>query len=91
MSRIVRLAGVAAVAAALAACVNVTVPEDAFFWPEARLAREKVVLAPNPPPEGAEALSLTYTGGTIGATRIRGSAATRPLILFCGGNMFRRS
>ncbi|HEY0599578.1 alpha/beta hydrolase [Brevundimonas sp.] len=81
-------AGVAA--AALSGCLKVEVPEDAFFWPESRLAQEQMVLAPNPPPQGSEALTLAYAGGTIGATRIRTSAAPRPLILFCGGNLFRR-
>lgn len=90
-SRIFRLATIAAAAAVLSACIKVDVPEDAFFWPESRLVREQVVLAPNPPPAGAEDLSLPYPGGTIGATRIRGAASPRPLILFCGGNMFRRS
>ena len=89
--RVVRLAAIAAAAAALSACLKVDVPEDAFFWPESRLAQEQIVLAPNPPPEGAETLTLPYAGGSIGATRVRTSAAPRPLILFCGGNMFRRS
>ena len=89
--RMVRLAAIAAAAAALSACLKVDVPEDAFFWPESRLAQEQIVLAPNPPPNGAETLTLPYAGGSIGATRIRTSAAPRPLILFCGGNMFRRS
>lgn len=90
-TRMVRLAVIAAAAAALSACLKVDVPEDAFFWPESRLAQEQIVLAPNPPPEGAETLTLPYAGGSIGATRVRTSAAPRPLILFCGGNMFRRS
>lgn len=90
-SRMFRLAAVAAAAAALSACLKVDVPEDAFFWPDSRLAAEQVVLAPNPPPAGAQALTLPYPGGTIGATRIRTAAAPRPLILFCGGNLFRRS
>ena len=89
ISRISGLAVIAATAA-LAACA-VNVPEDAFFWPETRLEREKIVLAANPPPAGGEAIALPYAGGTIGATRIRATAAPRPLILFCGGNMFRRS
>ncbi|MFN3931395.1 MAG: alpha/beta hydrolase [Brevundimonas sp.] len=91
VSRSLKLGLVAATAAALAACVSVNVPEDAFFWPEAQLAQQKMVLAPNPPPEGAETLSLPYVGGTITATRVRAVAAPRPLILFCGGNLFRRS
>jgi len=90
-SRTFRLAAIAAAAAALSACLKVDVPEDAFFWPDSRLAAEQVVLTPNPPPAGAEALTLSYAGGTIGATRVRATAAPRPLILFCGGNLFRRS
>lgn len=75
----------------LAGCMKVDVPERAFFWPDARLAQENIVLASNPPPAGAETLSLRYAEGAIGATRIRSGDASRPLILFCGGNMFRRS
>lgn len=90
-ARLFSLAGIVAAAAALSACLKVDVPENAFFWPDSRLAQERVVLTANPPPEGAEALSLPYAGGVIAATRIRTGAAPRPLILFCGGNMFRRS
>lgn len=90
IARTIRLAAIAA-AAALSACVAVDVPENAFFWPETRLAQEGILMASNPPPAGSEILSLPYAGGTIGATRIRAAAAPRPLILFCGGNMFRRS
>ena len=75
----------------LAACVSVEVPERAFFWPEARLAQENIVLDADPPPAGAEALSLRYARGLIGASRIRSERADAPLILFCGGNMFRRA
>lgn len=92
-TRMFRLAaGLAAIAAtaALSACLKVDVPENAFFWPEARLARESVALPSNPPPAGSETLSLPYAGGVIGATRVRTAAAPRPLILFCGGNLFRR-
>ncbi len=84
-------AGAIVAAMALAACIKVDVPENAFFWPEARLTAENIVLPPNPPPPGSEGLSLAYSGGVIGATRVRTAAAPRPLILFCGGNMFRRS
>ena len=89
-ARMFTLAALAA-ATALAACVKVNVPENAFFWPEARLAEENIVLGANPPPEAAETLTLPYEGGTIGASRIRTAAAPRPLILFCGGNLFRRA
>ncbi|WP_245162330.1 alpha/beta hydrolase [Brevundimonas sp. AJA228-03] len=44
-----------------------------------------------PPPPGSERLTWSYAGGSIGATRVRMTAAPRPLILFCGGNLFRRS
>ncbi|MDY6923622.1 MAG: alpha/beta fold hydrolase [Pseudomonadota bacterium] len=90
-SRGLKLVFIAGAAAALAACISVDVPEDAFFWPEARVAQQQVVLPSNPPPEGAETLSLPYVGGTIAATRVRAVTAPRPLILFCGGNLFRRS
>lgn len=91
MSRGFGSAALIALAAMLSACVNVNVPEGAFFWPDARLEAEKVTLDSNPPPAGAETLDLTYAEGAIGATRIRSGDRTRPLILFCGGNMFRRS
>ncbi|WP_420478492.1 alpha/beta hydrolase family protein [Brevundimonas sp. FT23028] len=89
--RKIRVTGLIAVAAlSLTACVKVDVPERAFFWPDARLARENITLPANPPPEGAETLVLRYAEGPIGATRVRSADAARPLILFCGGNMFRR-
>ena len=90
-SRMLKLAAVAVAAAVLSACLKIDVPENAFFWPETRLAQEKIIMASNPPPDGAEGLSLPYAGGMIGATRVRTTAAPRPLILFCGGNLFRRS
>lgn len=76
--------------AALAGCINVPVPEGAFFYPEARLQAEGTVLQNGEPWPGGERLSLPYAGGTVGATRIRTGATDTPLILFCGGNMFRR-
>lgn len=90
MSRTMRLAALLATTAALAACVKVNVPERAFFWPNARVARENIRLPSNPPPADAETLALRYAEGPIGATRIRSADSARPLILFCGGNMFRR-
>jgi hypothetical protein len=78
------------VALALAACVPVDVPEGAFFYPEARLRAENIVLPDSEPWPGAEALSIPYPGGAVAATRIRTGADRTPLILFCGGNMFRR-
>lgn len=85
------MAALAVAAAALAGCVKVDVPERAFFWPDARLAKENIVLPVHAPPPGAETLSLRYSEGAIGATRVRSGRADAPLILFCGGNMFRRS
>jgi pimeloyl-ACP methyl ester carboxylesterase len=56
-----------------------------------RVAQENITLPSNPPPASAETLVLRYGEGPIGATRIRSADRARPLILFCGGNMFRRS
>ena len=89
--RVTKLAVLAATALALAGCMRVNVPERAFFWPEARLVREKITLPANPPPPGSETLVLRYGEGPIGATRVRSTDRARPLILFCGGNMFRRA
>jgi len=80
----------AALALILGGCIRVTVPEDNFFYPEARLQAENIVLEDGRPWPGAEVLSIPYAGGAVGATRIRTGAARTPLILFCGGNMFRR-
>lgn len=91
ISILTRRAAAPVMAAMVAACVSVDVPERAFFWPEARLAQENIVLAPNPPPAGSESLDLTYVEGRIGASRVRSERANAPLILFCGGNMFRRA
>lgn len=77
-------------ALALAGCIKVNVPEGAFFYPEARLQAENIVLPDSDPWPGAETLSIPYPGGAVAATRIRTGDATKPLILFCGGNMFRR-
>jgi pimeloyl-ACP methyl ester carboxylesterase len=86
-----RLAAVLAATATVAACMKVNVPERAFFWSNARVAQENIRLPSNPPPAGSETLALRYAEGPIGATRIRSADAARPLILFCGGNMFRRA
>lgn len=91
MSRLIRVTALIAATAALAGCVKVNVPERAFFWPDARVAQENITLPSNPPPAGAETLVLRYAEGLIGATRVRSADTARPLILFCGGNMFRRS
>lgn len=78
------------IALALAACVPVNVPEGAFFYPEARLRAENIVLPDSETWPGAEVLSIPYPGGAVAATRIRTGQTATPLILFCGGNMFRR-
>lgn len=77
-------------AVVLAGCVPVSVPENAFFYPEARLRAENIVLPDSQPWPGAETLAIPYPGGAVAATRIRTGEARTPLILFCGGNMFRR-
>jgi pimeloyl-ACP methyl ester carboxylesterase len=89
IGRLFRLAAMG-FAVGVAGCVAVEVPEGAFFWPDARLAQDNIVLGANPPPAGSETLPLTYAHGAIGATRVRAGEPGRPLILFCGGNMFRR-
>ena len=76
---------------ALGGCFKVDVPEGNFCDPDARLRAENMTLPHAPPPAGSQALTLSYAAGAIGATRIRMTAAPRPLILFCGGNLFRRS
>ncbi len=89
-----RLAGMVAAVAlplALAACVKVNVPEAHFFYPNARLEAEGIVLPTAPDIPNAEILSLPYAGGSVAATRVRTGRADAPLILYCGGNMFRRS
>ncbi|MGQ3068388.1 MAG: alpha/beta hydrolase family protein [Brevundimonas sp.] len=90
MCNLKRAAAVAA-ALALAGCVKVDVPERAFFWPDARLTSENIILPVHPMPAGSETLALRYGEGSIGATRVRSGRTDAPLILFCGGNMFRRS
>lgn len=81
-----------AAAVLLSGCLSMNVPEDAFFYPDTRLAAEKITL-PADIPMGFEAdvLGLPYSGGAVGVTRVRTGRADAPLILFCGGNLFRRS
>jgi pimeloyl-ACP methyl ester carboxylesterase len=75
----------------LSGCVQVRVPEGAFFYPNTRLEAEGIELPPGPPmPGGTEALALPYDGGAVALSRVRGNASG-PIILFCGGNMFRRA
>lgn len=79
-------------AVALSGCMSVNVSEDAFFYPDSRLKAENIVLpAGRPTAQAAETMTLSYAGGVVGATRVRTGRADAPLILFCGGNMFRRS
>jgi len=91
MLKRLRSAAAAFAALLLAGCVSVAVEETSFFWPDSRVRAEGVVLGANPPPVGAETLSLRYAGGPVGASLIRAQGAERPLILFCGGNLFRRA
>lgn len=86
-----------AIALALAGCMAVDIPEDAFFYPDTRMRAENIVL---PADIGmmfeAETLAIPLDGPaehgrTVGATRVRTGRPDAPLILFCGGNMFRRS
>ena len=81
----------AALLIGLGGCLSVDVAEGNFFYPDTRVQAEKMTLRPAPPPAGSDNLTLTYAGGRIGMTRVRATEAPRPLILFCGGNLFRRS
>ncbi|WP_336977143.1 alpha/beta hydrolase family protein [Brevundimonas nasdae] len=74
----------------LAGCLTVNVPEGQFFYPDTRVQAEKLILAPGPAIPGAEFLSLPFAGGAVAATRVRTGRADAPLILYCGGNLFRR-
>ncbi|WP_312597752.1 alpha/beta fold hydrolase [Brevundimonas sp.] len=85
-----RLSALVGMAALLSGCVAVDVPEGEFFYPDARVKAEKMVLTPGPAVPGGETLSLPYAGGAVAATRVRTGRADAPLILYCGGNLFRR-
>mgnify|MGYP002037450470 CR=1 FL=1 len=85
-----RLSALVGLAALLSGCVAVDVPEGEFFYPDARVRAEKMVLTPGPAVAGGEPLSLPYSGGAVAATRVRTGRADAPLILYCGGNLFRR-
>jgi len=74
-------------ALALAGCIKVDVPEGAFFYPEARLRAENIVLEDSQPWPGAEVLSIAYPGGAVAATRIRTGEVRTPLILFWAAAM----
>ena len=80
-----------ALSVGLSGCLKVNVPEGAFLYPDARLTAEKIELPRGGPfPEGARDLTLTSADGrAVAATRTPGAAGA--LVLFCGGNMFRRS
>ncbi len=78
-------------ALSLSACIKVNVPEDAFFYPNTRLEAENIVLPVGKAmPDGSQALTIAYEGGHVAATHVPGADAG-PVILFCGGNMFRRA
>ncbi|GAW40843.1 Alpha/beta hydrolase family protein [Brevundimonas sp. SH203] len=85
-----RLSALLGAAALLSGCVTVEVPEGEFFYPDARVKAENMVLTPGPAVAGGETLSLPYSGGAVAATRVRTGRADAPLILYCGGNLFRR-
>ena len=85
-----RLSTLVGTAALLAGCVTVEVPEGQFFYPDARVRAEKMVLTPGPAVAGGETLSLPYSGGAVAATRVRTGRPDAPFILYCGGNLFRR-
>ncbi|WP_395944038.1 alpha/beta hydrolase family protein [Brevundimonas sp.] len=75
----------------LAGCMSVNVPEDAFFYPDTRVAAERITLPADIPMDfETQVLTVPYPGGNVGATRVRTGRADAPLILFCGGNLFRR-
>jgi len=74
----------------LAGCLTVSVPEGQFFYPDTRVQAEQLILAPGPAIPGAETLSLPFAEGAVAATRVRTGRADAPLILYCGGNLFRR-
>lgn len=85
-----RLSAAIGLASLVAGCMTVSVPEGQFFYPDARVRAEKMVLTPVPAAPGSESLSLPYSGGAVAATRVRTGRADAPLILYCGGNLFRR-
>lgn len=84
---------IAAAAAISVGGCSVNVPENAFLYPDARIAAEKIELTPGPAmPASAQTLTLPYAGGQLATTRLSSAKGDRaPLILFCGGNMFRQS
>ena len=83
---------VAAALVSLTGCA-ISVPENAFLYPDTRIAAENIDLKPGPAlPESAQAQTLAYAGGQLSATRLSSDQGSQaPLILFCGGNMFRQS
>ncbi|MGX1588157.1 alpha/beta hydrolase [Brevundimonas diminuta] len=87
-----RMIIVAAAAISAGGC-SVNVPENAFLYPDARIAAEKIELTPGPAmPPSAQPLTLPYARGQLATTRLSSTKDDQaPLILFCGGNMFRQS
>lgn len=87
-----RMIIVAAAAISVGGC-SVNVPENAFLYPDTRIAAEKIELTPGPAmPPSAQPLTLPYAGGQLATTRLSSTKDDQaPLILFCGGNMFRQS
>lgn len=85
-----RLLAVVCLAGLVSGCMTVSVPEGQFFYPDARIKAENIVLTPGPAVSGGEVLSLPYSGGAVAATRVRTGRSDAPLILYCGGNLFRR-
>ncbi len=84
---------IVAVAAISAGGCSVNVPENAFLYPDARILAEKIELTPGPAmPPSAQTLTLPYAGGQLATTLLSSTKDDQaPLILFCGGNMFRQS
>lgn len=77
-------------AAGLTGCLSVQVPEDNFFYPETRLEAERITLEDSAPWPGAvERLTIPTDGGPVAAAFIPGQTEGGPLILYCGGNLFR--
>lgn len=88
---IVRAMTIAASALVLGGCINVEIAEDNFLYPNSRVEAEGIILTPGRPlPPDAETLSIPYPAGAVAGTRVRGRAEG-PIILFCGGNLFRRA
>lgn len=91
MARLAPVFLAASITLGLGACVQVQIAEDAFFYSNERVAAEGMTLRAGASiPADAEVLSLPFEGGAVAASRVWGDPAG-PIILFCGGNLFRRS